>query len=94
MEYTKDEKHLKIKLNSDFNIVAVRKIENLLKVEETEEIDIDLSESKIVDSEAIKFIYLKNKEGIRTTIHHPPEILYEALRILELQDIFKKFIAE
>ncbi len=94
MEYTKDEKHLKIKLNSDFNIIAVKKIENLLKVEETEEIDIDLSESKLVDSEAIKFVYLRNKEGIRTTIHNPPEILYEALRILELQDVFKQFIKQ
>jgi|GEM_PF-6922088 len=45
---------------------------------------VDLRRSKIVDSEALIYLYNLSKSGINITLLQPPPIYFEALRILEL----------
>ncbi|SNZ09570.1 STAS domain-containing protein [Persephonella hydrogeniphila] len=89
MEYHKRDETIYIKLKSDFIYPTVKKIENLLNVESFENLVIDLSESKIVDSEAVKFLYSALKEGISITLVNPPEIYGKILKILQLDDHMK-----
>lgn len=89
MEYTKKENQLIIKFNEDFNYPAVKKIEGLLNLENIDKVVIDLTYSKLVDSEAVKFMYTLLKDGIDITLINPPEILDKILDILELKDEFK-----
>jgi len=45
---------------------------------------VDLRRSKIVDSEALIYLFKLSDLGIRITLLQPPPVYFEALRILEL----------
>ena len=92
MDYEKRGEVVVIKLSSDFNYPNVVKVEKLL--EDIDEGDlntilIDLTRSKIIDSEAIKFLYKLKKRGFKIKLKNVPEIYYEVLKVLELKDYFK-----
>ena len=89
MEYTKKGNQLIIRLEEDFNYPVVKRMENLVNLENIDSLVIDLTGSKLVDSEAVKFMYTLLKEGIDITLVNPPEILDKILDILELKEEFK-----
>ena len=89
MEYTKKGNQLIIRLEEDFNYPVVKRMESLVNLENIDSLVIDLTGSKLVDSEAVKFMYTLLKEGIDITLVNPPEILDKILDILELKDEFK-----
>lgn len=87
MSYTKNENKLTVNLIRDFNLMTAKKLENL--AEDVDEIYIDLSKSRLVDSEAIIVLYkLLNAKKI-VKLKNPPPIFCEVVRILELDDFFK-----
>lgn len=45
---------------------------------------LDLRRSKIVDSEAIIYLFTLSNSGVDITLLQPPPVYFEALRILEL----------
>ena len=90
MEYHKSDETLYVKLESDLIYPAVKKLESLQKVESFENLIIDLSRSKIVDSEGVKFLYFSLKEGINITLINPPEIYSKILDILKLEELMKE----
>ncbi len=45
---------------------------------------VDLRRSKIVDSEALIYLFNLSKSGVDITLLQPPPVYFEALRILEL----------
>ena len=70
MHYEYQVNNLFLKVQGDFNL---RKVKNLQKIiddyqEKIENLHIDLYESKLVNSEAIKFIYQLYKEKINIEI--------------------------
>ncbi len=92
MDYEKHGETVKIKLYRDFNYPNVKRIEKVL--EDIDEGDlntifIDLTKSKIIDSEAVKFLFKLKKRGFNIILKNVPEIYYEVLEILELKDYFK-----
>ncbi|WP_297452687.1 STAS domain-containing protein [Persephonella sp.] len=89
MEYTKKGNQLIIRLEEDFNYPVVKRMESLVNMENIDSLVIDLTGSKLVDSEAVKLMYMLLKEGIDITLVNPPEILDKILDILELKDEFK-----
>ena len=89
MEYTKKGNQLIIRLEEDFNYPVVKRMENLVNLENIDSLVIDLTGSKLVDSEAVKFMYTLLKEEIDITLVNPPEILDKILDILELKEEFK-----
>ena len=45
---------------------------------------LDLRRSKIVDSEAVIYLFKLSNSGVDITLLQPPPVYFEALRILEL----------
>ena len=89
MEYHKTDQTLFVKLKSDLTYPAVKKLEALVNVEDLENLVIDLTESKIVDSEGIRFIYTVMKEGVQVTLINPPYIFDKIIDILKLKNYMK-----
>lgn len=56
----------------------INKNTNLLKI--------DLTECKIIDSEGIIFLHQWQKEGKELHLINPPEVFFELLEILELDN--------
>ncbi len=89
LEFYSKNNQLYVKLDSDFNYPSVKKIEELISIEEAKNITIDCSYSKIADTEAVKFVYLLLKSGVNITIVNPPEVFYKIIKILNLEDVLK-----
>ena len=85
IESSKSNGTLKVKILNNFNLLTKNKIESRL-TREIGELDIDLSNCKLLDSEAVIFMYHWNKSGKELHLINPPEILFEILKILELND--------
>lgn len=86
MTYEKSGKHIRIALQRDFNLLTARKVEWLCQ--DVDEVVIDLSRSKIVNSEAVIVLYRLIRAKKKVTLHHAPPIFQEVIRILGLEEIF------
>lgn len=88
IESRKSEDTLKVTLLNNFDILTRNKIESRA-TKEIENLEIDFSNCKILDSEAVIFMYRWNKSGKTLKLINPPDILFEILDILELNDIWQ-----
>lgn len=93
MDYIIEAEKLFFRLSGDFNLSKVRKIKDILNnYVESEEIHFDLINTRLVNSEAIIFLYNLKKEK-KIVISNTPIIFNEVLEILELKDEFKDLIS-
>lgn len=76
-----------IRLTRDFNLLTVRELERSYK--DCERFEFDLSSCRFIDSEAIIYIHRLIHSGIEVRLLHPPPILKECLRILELEQVWE-----
>ncbi len=74
----------KIKLDWIFNISD---IENLKSELNNNSVVFDMSDTKIIDTEAIKFLLELSKEK-NIEIENPPYVLFEILEVLQLKEFF------
>lgn len=88
IESRKSNGTLKVKVVNNFNLLTRNKIESRL-TKEIEKLEIDLGNCKLLDSEAVIFMYKWDKSGKELNLIDPPEILFEILEILELQEIWQ-----
>lgn len=84
MKWKRTKEKLQVELSGDFNLASVRKIGNLLNGQS--ELFIDLDASRFVDSEAIIFLHEQIQKHRKVRLREPPDLFYEALRILGLHD--------
>jgi anti-anti-sigma regulatory factor len=87
VDYEINRRQLSIRLSRDFNLLMARRIEKL--AEEVDAVRIDLTQSKIVDSEAIGALHRLITSGKTVALVNPPRIFGEAIRILGLDDVIK-----
>lgn len=76
---------LYIKIKDGFNLW----IKNLITThigDNTSTLRIDLSECKYIDTEGIIFLYQWQQKGHNLQLIQPPEVFFEILDILELND--------
>lgn len=76
---------LEVKIPRNFNLWVKNMIENRLGKEVTQLI-VDLTRCKIVDSEAVIFMYEWQNNGHTLILVNPPEIFFEIVDILELEN--------
>ncbi len=88
IEARKSNGTLKIKVLNYFNLLTRNKIENRL-TKEINILEIDFSSCKLLDSEAVIFMYRWEKSGKELTLINPPSIFFEILEILELKEIWQ-----
>lgn len=80
----KSENTLQVKVLNNFNLQTKNKIASRL-TKEINKLEIDLSNCRIIDSEAVIFMYKWESDGKKLSLLNPPEILFEIIEILELQ---------
>lgn len=85
MDYEKTEDQLNVRLIRDFNLFTARRMAPL--TEGVAHVRIDLSNAKIVDSEAVRLLFDLTAAGKRVTLVRPPEILREVIDVLGLGDV-------
>ena len=81
----KDGSTLNIKMQGGFNLWIKNMILNHIN-KNTNLLKIDLTECKIIDSEGIIFLHQWQQEGKELQLTNPPEVFFELLEILELDD--------
>jgi ABC-type transporter Mla MlaB component len=77
---------LTIRVRRDFNLMAVRHLKYHL--EDATRIRIDLRRARLVDTEAVMALFRLQQEGLTIRLLDPPEIFYEVLAVLELEEAF------
>ncbi len=81
----KDGSTLNIKMQGGFNLWIKNMILNHIN-KNTNFLKIDLTECKIIDSEGIIFLHQWQQEGKKLQLINPPEVFFELLEILELDN--------
>ncbi len=74
-----------VRLKRDFNLLTARKI--ALLAEDAEDIYLDLTHSRLVDSEALILLYRFIRAGKQVRLKNPPAILEEIIQILGLESV-------
>lgn len=87
IETHKKEDILEVKVQGAFNLNVRNHIESRLSPEIVK-LRINLSQSRIVDTEAIIFLHQWQKNGKDLELVNPPAILFEILDILELNEVW------
>lgn len=82
---SRKESQLELKIDHNFNLRAKNMINTRL-APEISALSIDLSNCRIVDSEAVIFMYKWLQAGNELHLNSPPKILFEILDVLEIRD--------
>lgn len=85
IQINKTAETLAITLQTTFNLYDVHFVEEKL-TPEINTLQIDLGSCKIVDSEAVIFMYRWQASGNVLKLIKPPDVLFEILDILELRE--------
>jgi anti-anti-sigma regulatory factor len=86
MDLDRDDDTLNVRPRRDFNLMAVRHLKYHL--EDATQVRIDLSRARLVDTEAVMALFRLQQEGIQFRLVNPPDIFFEVLEVLELDDVF------
>lgn len=84
----KKEDTLKVRVKGPFNL-AVNKLISSRITPSIEDLTLNLKRCKIIDSEAIIFMYKWQQSGKSLKILNPPDIMFEVIQILELDKHWK-----
>jgi anti-anti-sigma regulatory factor len=85
MDYEKTDNQLRVRLIRDFNLFTAQRLAPL--AEDVSTVHIDLSSTKIVDSEAVRLLYQLVASGKRVTLVNPPPIMGEVIDVLGLRAV-------
>jgi hypothetical protein len=85
MDVIQTGERLVVVMRRDFNLLTARKIARL--ADEAQEIHLDLTRSRLVNSEALIVLYKLIRAGKRVTLKNPPPILDEIIHILGLESV-------
>lgn len=86
MHHERSEDRLTLRLTQDFNLMAVKHIEPL--AEDVQHVRLDLSDVRLLDSEALMLIDRLQRAGKTVRLHNPPPLFYEMIEVLELESVF------
>lgn len=85
IETNRQDGALEVQVMDAFNLATKNVLESRLS-DEISDLKIDLSRCRLVDSEAVIFMYRWQRSGKALEVINPPEILFEICDILELND--------
>lgn len=87
MDLERDGDTLTARLRRDFNLMAVQHLKHHLG--DARHVRIDLSRSRLVDTEAVMALHDLKTNGLEVTLLRPPAIFYEVLELLGLKEPFE-----
>lgn len=86
MHHTRDNGHLHVELDRDFNLFTARYLERLANTATS--VEVDLRAARLVDTEGIIALHRIQRAGKEVTVRNPPDIFFEVLRALDLTGLF------
>jgi|AntRauTorcE11897_2_1112592.scaffolds.fasta_scaffold06657_3 ABC-type transporter Mla MlaB component len=86
----KKQSELEARIAGNFNLRVKNSIEDRLSPE-ISTLKIDLSACRLVDSEAVIFMFKWQHSGKVLTLKAPPDILFEILDVLEIRDKWNQY---
>ena len=85
MKVERESNWIKVILDQDLNLFSSKRVKRL--VENFDDIQLDLTHAKLVDSEGLIAIFQLIKSGKRLEILNPPHILLEIADLLQLDEV-------
>lgn len=86
MEHERSGDVLTVRLKRDFNLLTARHLQRMSTG--TAHVRVDLTQARLVDTEAVIALYRLQQDGVRVTLIEPPDLLRELLGVLDLDDYF------
>lgn len=89
MDFKIEKDKLVFIINGDLNYQKSAAIEKVIGKETIKEIFLDFQCPKFVDSEGIKLLYTLWKKGFKITLKNPPDLFFEVVKILKLEELLE-----
>lgn len=86
MDYDRDGDTVTIRLRRDFNLLTARHLHQI--AQGAQHVRVDLSQARLVDTEGLCTLRDLQADDVQITLLDPPEIFYEVIEVLELEDVF------
>lgn len=86
MHHTRENGHLNVELDRDFNLFTARYLERL--AETATSVTVDLHATRLVDTEGIIALDRIQRGGKDVTVRNPPDMFFDVLRVLNLGGLF------
>lgn len=87
MDYERDGDTVTIHLRRDFNLLTARHLRQI--AQGAERVRVDLSQARLVDSEALAALWALQNDGTHVILVEPPALFYEAVEVLDLEEVFE-----
>jgi len=91
MDYERDDGTVRVRFRRDFNLLTARHLRQV--TQGAEHVRVDLSDARIVDTEALAALWQMQDDGIRVTLYNPPELFYDMIDALGLEGVFEVEVA-
>lgn len=87
MDYERDGDTVTVHFRRDFNLLTAR---HLCQVAQgASRVHVDLSEARIVDTEALTALWELQDAGVHVTLYDPPDLFHEMIDTLDLEEVFE-----
>lgn len=92
MDYEREGDTVTVRFHRDFNLLTAR---HLCQVAQgANRVHIDLSDARIVDTEALAALWKLQDEGMHVTLYDPPALFHDMIDILDLEEVFDVEVAD
>jgi len=91
MKHERDGGTVTVHFERDFNLLTARHLRQC--AQGAEHVRVDLSRVALVDTEALAALHELQEGGTRITLFDPPDLFFEIIEVLELEDVFDVEVA-
>ena len=86
MDYERDGDTVTVHFRRDFNLLTARHLRQV--AQGARHVHVDLSDARIVDTEALSALWQMQDDGMTVTLYDPPDLFHDMVDALDLGDVF------
>lgn len=86
MNYERDGDTVTVHFRRDFNLLTARHLRQV--AQGAQHVRVDLSDARIVDTEALAAVWQLQDDGVQVTLCDPPDLFYDVVGALDLEEVF------
>jgi ABC-type transporter Mla MlaB component len=91
MDYERDDGTVRVRFRRDFNLLTARHLRQV--TQGAEHVRVDLSDARIVDTEALAALWKMQDDDIHVTLYDPPALFHDMVDALDLEGVFEIEVA-
>ncbi len=89
MNFSVKENKIIFTIDGDLNYQKAIAIKKIIEKEEIKKVYIEFKCPKFVDTEGIRLLYSLWKKGFNITLKNPPDLFFEVVKILKLEELLE-----